>query len=216
MDRGPLHISEGEDDPVVVLNRKMKEMKVEFDSKIGSLQTNIDVLRTDVKTEITSVRSSLDSMKTASNNNFANILACLPVPVAAPAPVAATPAPAATPRPTTNPRGIEQDDGWISEEEMDTALDQPLMAPSFITQQEMERTVNMGNPVFQSYGFVTTQVKEALAERAMPHSPRKTYKSKDSSRRKPSSAPWRRLCGMGKYLSWNGCSGSVMHWPTTP
>jgi len=126
---------------------------VEFDSKIGSLQTNMDVLRTDVKTEITSVRSSMDS-------NFANILARLP------APVAATPAPAATPRPTTNPRGIEQDDGWVSEEEMDTALDQPLMAPSFITQQEMERTVNMGNPVFQSYGFVTKQVKEALAERA--------------------------------------------------
>ena len=148
--RGPLHISEDEDDPVVVMNSKMKEMKAQLDSKINSLQTNIDVLRTDVRTEMTSVQSSVNEVKTELRSGLDTLLARLPVPVAAPAPVAATPAPAATPRPTTNYRGIEQDDGWISEEETDTALGQPLMAPSFIMQQEMERTVNMGNRVFQS------------------------------------------------------------------
>ena len=126
------------------MNRKMKEMKAELDSKINSLQTNIDVLRTDVRMEMTSVQSSVNKVKTELRSGLDALLARLP------APVAATLAPAATPRPTNNPRGIEQDDGWISKEEMHTALDQPLMAPSFITQQEMERTVNMGNPVFQS------------------------------------------------------------------
>ena len=59
--RGALHISKDEDDPVRVMNRKMKEMKAELDSKINSLQTNIDILGTDVKTEITSVHNLMDN-----------------------------------------------------------------------------------------------------------------------------------------------------------
>jgi len=140
--RGALHISEDEDDPVMVM-RKMKEMKAELDSKINSLQTNIDILGTDVKTEITSVHNlvdnKLDGMKTTMDNKLDKLLALLRAP--------ATPAPAAAPTPGTNPN-------------------QPTMVPSFIPQTEMERTVNMGNPVFQSYGFIAKQVEEALRERA--------------------------------------------------
>jgi hypothetical protein len=58
--RGAIHISKDEDDPVMVM-RKMKEMKAELDSKINSLQTNIDILGTDVKTEITSVHNLVDN-----------------------------------------------------------------------------------------------------------------------------------------------------------
>ncbi len=59
MDTGPVHISEGNEESVTMLTRKMKEMKAELDSKINSLQTNVDILRTDVRTEITSVKTEL-------------------------------------------------------------------------------------------------------------------------------------------------------------
>jgi hypothetical protein len=125
----------------------------------------------------------------------------------------------ATPAPAANPGGRKADDGWDGG---GTNPNQPTMVPSFITQTEMERTVNMGNPVFQSYGFVAKQVEEALRERTeedkfysntgTPHAPltagarqERGFKQKKALKHHLEKIVWN-----GQVPILNGCSGSAM------
>ena len=105
----------------------------------AKLNSKIDTLNTEMTSLQSSVLGSVDTVQSSMDNKLDKLLVLLRAP--------------ATPAPAANPGGGR------------TNPNQPTIVPSFTTQTEMERTVNMGNPVFQSYGFVAKQVEEALRER---------------------------------------------------